>query len=148
TIAGKRDYKDPTGLVKSPLSGVAPRAYLGNYNVFPCEDCSAESIFIAKAVEDAVNDGMDIINMSLGGEAAVGFDLLVEVVNAASDVGVTMVVAAGNEGPGPMTIASPGIATKAITVGAVSNHHFIGMAMNIEVDGQKREVQIGTSEPG
>ncbi len=148
TIAGKRDYKDPTGLVKSPLSGVAPKAYLGNYNVFPCENCSAESIFIAKAVEDAVNDGMDIINMSLGGEAVVGFDLLVEVVNAASDVGVTMVVAAGNEGPDPMTIASPGIAAKSITVGAVTNHHFIGTAMNIEVDGQKREVMIGTSDPG
>jgi minor extracellular serine protease Vpr len=148
TIAGRSDYKDPTGIVKSRLSGVAPKAYLGNYNVFPCDNCSAESIFIAKAVEDAVNDGMDIINMSLGGEAIAGFDLLVEVVNAASDIGVTMVIAAGNEGPGPMTIASPGIASKAITVGAVTNNHFIGVAMNIEVDGQKREAQMGTSDPG
>lgn len=69
TIAGVEGYKDPTGAAKNPLSGVAPKAYLGNYNVFPCNDCSAESIHIAAAVEAAVRDGMDVANLSLGGEA-------------------------------------------------------------------------------
>ncbi|RAL25570.1 S8 family serine peptidase [Thermoflavimicrobium daqui] len=148
TIAGVEGYSDPSGTVKSKLSGVAPKAYLGNYNVFPCEDCSAESIHIAKAVEDAVNDGMEVVNMSLGGEATPGFDLLVEVVNAASDAGVSMVIAAGNEGPGAMTIGSPGIAEKAITVGAVTNNHLIGSTIKVKIDGTEKDVLVGVGEPG
>lgn len=148
TIAGISGYKDPTGTASGELSGVAPKAYIGNYNVFPCESCSAESIYIAKAIEDAVNDGMDVANMSLGGTAEPGFDLLVEVVNAASDAGMTMVIAAGNSGPFPMTIGSPGIADKAITVGAVSNKHFFGKSINITVDGEEREVPVGSADPG
>ncbi|MBA4492722.1 S8 family serine peptidase [Paenactinomyces guangxiensis] len=151
TIAGKAGYKDPTGLAGGTLSGVAPKAYLGNYNVFPCPDdepCSAESIHIAAAIEQAVNDGMDIANLSLGGTATPGFDLLVEVVNAASDAGMTMVIAAGNSGPGAMTVESPGIAEKAITVAAVSNNHFFGKSITVTVDGEERVVPVGSSDPG
>mgnify|MGYP001191699692 FL=1 len=148
TIAGVSGYADPAGRAKTPLSGVAPKAYLGNYNVFPCEDCSAESIYIAKAVEDAVRDGMDVANLSLGGTAEPGFDLLAEVVNAASDAGMTMVIAAGNEGPGPQTVASPGTADKVITVAAVSNKHFFGLPITVDLDGTERTLPVGTSEPG
>ncbi|PRX40707.1 peptidase inhibitor I9 [Planifilum fimeticola] len=148
TIAGVSGYADPQGRAKSPLSGVAPKAYLGNYNVFPCEDCSAESIYIAQAVEDAVRDGMDVANMSLGGTAEPGFDLLAEVVNAASDAGMTMVIAAGNEGPGPQTVASPGTADEAITVAAVSNGHFFGFPITVNLDGEEKVLPAGTSDPG
>ncbi|MBD1373172.1 S8 family serine peptidase [Hazenella sp. IB182357] len=148
TVAGIKNYKDPSGLAESKLSGVAPKAYLGNYNVFPCEDCSAESIHIAQAIEDAVNDGMDVANLSLGGPASTGFDLLVEVVNAASDAGMTMVISAGNSGPGPQTIGSPGIAENAITVGAVSNAHFFGKSIAITVDGEERILPVGSADPG
>ncbi|TCS92362.1 S8 family serine peptidase [Hazenella coriacea] len=148
TIAGISNYEDPTGVAKSKLSGVAPKAYLGNYNVFPCEDCSADDIYIVKAVEDALNDGMDVANLSLGGDASPGYDPLVEAVNAASDAGMTVVIAAGNDGPGPMTVGSPGIAEKVITVGAVSNKHFIGKSIDVTVDGEKRTVFVGSSDPG
>ncbi|MDR6227319.1 S8 family serine peptidase [Desmospora profundinema] len=148
TIAGVRDYKDPSGAAKTPLSGVAPRAYLGNYNVFPCESCRAQSIYIAAAVEDAVRDGMDVINMSLGGTAQPGFDLLAEIVNAATDAGVTVVISAGNSGPGPMTIGSPGTADKVITVAAVTNSHFIGLPINFTLDGESKTVGAATADPG
>ncbi|SFS99348.1 S8 family serine peptidase [Marininema halotolerans] len=148
TIAGINGYKDPSGVASSKLSGVAPKAYLGNYNVFPCDDCSAESIYIAKAIEDAVNDGMDVANLSLGGPATTGFDLLVNVVNGASDAGMTMAIAAGNEGPDPMTIGSPGIAEKAITVAAVSNAHFFGKSIKVKVDGEEKVLPVGSSSRG
>lgn len=148
TIAGVEGYKDPSGAAESPLSGVAPKAYLGNYNVFPCDDCSAESIHIAAAVEAAVKDGMDVANLSLGGEAEPGFDLLAEIVNAATDAGMTVVIAAGNEGPGSMTIGSPGTADKVITVGAVTNGHFIGTPIQVNVDGEERTLPVATSDPG
>ena len=55
------------GIVITGLSGVAHRAWLGNYNVFPSNQASARSVEIMQAIEDAVVDGMDVLNMSLGG---------------------------------------------------------------------------------
>src|SRR3989441_2775793 len=108
------------------LSGIAPKAYLGNYNVFPGNVLDASSHDIAKAVEAAVADGMDVLNLSLGGTAKPD-DVLVNAVNSATDAGVVVAIAAGNSGPGAGTIDSPGIADKVITVGASTNPHFIGI---------------------
>src|SRR5262249_7478689 len=49
-------------------SGVAPHALLGNYNVFPNDIESARSEDILNALQAAYEDGMDIVNMSLGGQ--------------------------------------------------------------------------------
>lgn len=51
------------------VSGVAPAAQLGNYNVFPGDDGDARED-ILNAMEAAHADGMDVINMSLGGSSA------------------------------------------------------------------------------
>src|SRR6266705_3966080 len=110
------------------LSGIAPKAFLGNYNVFPGNVLSASSHDIAKAVEAAVADGMDVLNLSLGGTARPS-DVLVNAVNSAVDAGVVVAIAAGNAGPGPGTVESPGIAVKVITVGASTNPHFIGISV-------------------
>src|SRR6266480_5220523 len=111
------------------LSGIAPKAYLGNYNVFPGNVLSASSHDIAKAVDAAVADGMDVLNLSLGGGARPN-DVLVNAVNSAVDAGVVVAIAAGNAGPGPGTVESPGIADKVITVGASTNPHFIGISVS------------------
>jgi subtilisin family serine protease len=120
TIAGKAHTSAP---MASDLSGVAPGAWLGNYNVFPGTVADAKSLFIAKAVEEAVADGMDVINLSLGGGAHQGKDILDMAVDAAADAGVVVAIAAGNEGPGYYTVGSPGTASNVITVAAVTNAH-------------------------
>jgi subtilisin family serine protease len=112
------------------LSGIAPKAYLGNYNVFPGNVLSASSHDIAKAVDAAVADGMDVLNLSLGGGARPN-DVLVNAVNSAVDAGVVVAIAAGNAGPGSGTVESPGIADKVITVGASTNPHFIGIPVTV-----------------
>jgi len=112
------------------LSGIAPKAFLGSYNVFPGNVLSASSHDIAKAVEAAVADGMDVLNLSLGGTANPD-DVLVNAVNSATDAGVVVAIAAGNAGPGAGTIESPGIADKVITVGATTNPHFIGVPVTV-----------------
>jgi minor extracellular serine protease Vpr len=112
------------------LSGIAPKAFLGNYNVFPGNVLSASSHDIAKAVEAAVADGMDVLNLSLGGTANPN-DVLVNAVNSATDAGVVVAIAAGNSGPGAGTVDSPGIADKVITVGASTNPHFIGVPATV-----------------
>jgi minor extracellular serine protease Vpr len=113
------------------LSGIAPKAFLGNYNVFPGNVLGASSHDIAKAVEAAVADGMDVLNLSLGAFPAPPSDVLVNAVNAATDAGVVVAIAAGNSGPSPGTIASPGVADKVITVGASTNPHFIGVPATV-----------------
>src|SRR6266702_1108301 len=112
------------------LSGIAPKAFLGSYNVFPGNVLGASSHDISKAVEAAVADGMDVLNLSLGGTANPD-DVLVNAVNAATDAGVVVAIAAGNAGPGAGTIESHGIADKVITVGASTNPHFIGIPTTV-----------------
>src|SRR2546425_7442358 len=111
------------------MSGVAPKAYLGNYNVFPGNILGATSLDIAMAVEAAVSDGMDVLNLSLGGGARPN-DVLVNAVNSAVNAGVVVAIAAGNAGPGVGTIESPGIASNVITVGASTDPHFVGIPVS------------------
>ncbi|RDU38240.1 hypothetical protein DRW41_01330 [Neobacillus piezotolerans] len=127
TIAGKAGTMPTLG--SKPMSGVAPGAYLGNYNVFPGDVADAKSLFIAKAVEEAVEDGMDVLNLSLGGTPHKGADLLDMAVNAAVDAGVVVAISAGNEGPGKYTVGSPGTADKVITVAAITNSRTFAMKL-------------------
>jgi subtilisin family serine protease len=129
-----RDHPVVTG-----LSGVAPRAWIGNYRVFNVPlplvgGDSAETPEIAKAFEDAVNDGMNVINFSGGGpETDPSRDAMIDVVKNVAAAGVVPVIAAGNDGDdfGPGSVGSPGSAPDAITVAAVSNSHFFGQPLNV-----------------
>lgn len=145
TIAGRAGTDAPSD---GGLSGVAPGAYLGSYNVFPGNVESAYDIFIAKAVEQAVIDGMDVLNLSLGGTAHRGQSLSDMTMNGAVDAGVVVAVAAGNEGPGYYTVGSPGTSDKVITVAATTNSHYFAVPMDVTVNGETQTVNVGTAEPG
>lgn len=122
------------GVTITGLSGIAPRVLLGDYNVFPgfgggfiAFDGSAFSHDIIAALEAAVADGMDVVNMSIGGRVQGPHDTLADATNATVDAGVIAAVAAGNSGPGDGTVESPGTAEKALTAGASTNPHFVGI---------------------
>jgi subtilisin family serine protease len=113
----------PSGRVRA--SGIAPSAYLGNYKVLtvPTADFGLDgnSPEIAKGIEEAVKDGMDVINLSLGEpEIEPTRDIVVQAINSAADAGVVPVIAAGNDfgEAGKGSVGSPGTAAKAITVAA------------------------------
>jgi subtilisin family serine protease len=115
----------PSGRVRA--SGIAPSAYLGNYKVLtvPTSDFGLDgnSPEIAKGIEEAVKDGMDVINLSLGEpEIEPTRDIVVQAINSAADAGVVPVIAAGNDfgDAGKGSVGSPGSAAKAITVAASS----------------------------
>jgi subtilisin family serine protease len=114
------------GVSIDDMSGIAPGAWLGNYNVFPGNVVNARSEDILNAVDAAIADGMDVLNLSLGGTFHGNNDLLAIGLDDAVDAGLVVAVAAGNSGPGPDTIESPGRARKVITVGASTNRHFVG----------------------
>ncbi len=105
------------------LTGVAPKAYLGIYKVFPGANGNTTEDAVLKALDDAVADGMDIVNISLGLEPTQrpADDLMVSAIEKASQAGVIIVKSAGNSGSLPNTITSPGTAPSAITVGAQRN---------------------------
>lgn len=107
------------------ISGVAPRAYLGNYKAMtiPTDQfgLNGNSPEIVAAIEAAVADGMDVINLSLGEpEIDPHSDIVAQAVNAAVDAGVVVVAAAGNEygENGEGSIGSPASALNAIAVAA------------------------------
>jgi minor extracellular serine protease Vpr len=114
------------GVSIDDMSGIAPGAWLGNYNVFPGDVVDARSEDILNAVDAAIEDGMDVLNLSLGGSFHGNNDLLATGLDNAVDAGVIVAVAAGNSGPGASTLESPGRARKVITVGASTNQHFVG----------------------
>ncbi|MGZ3667412.1 MAG: S8 family serine peptidase, partial [Ktedonobacterales bacterium] len=105
------------------ISGVAPRALLGSYNVFPGDVTNARSEDILNAMEAAYQDGFDIENMSLGGTYHGVLDLDSKAVDDLDQAGMVVAVAAGNSGPGHFTTESPGRAARALTAGAATVGH-------------------------
>ncbi len=125
------------------VSGVAPKAFLGNYKIFgsPGVNDVAFTDVIIRAIEDAIVDGMDVLTLSLGRVADYGpldncgnrpcdaraSAIQDYVVGTAARMGIPIVVPAGNTGdlgfnlPSFGTIESPGTAPAAITVGATTN---------------------------
>jgi subtilisin family serine protease len=114
------------GVMINSMSGIAPGAFLGNYNVFPGGVLNARNEDILNAVDAAIADGMDVLNLSLGGNYHGNNDLLAIGLDNAVDAGLVVAVAAGNSGPGAGTLESPGRARKVITVAASTNQHFVG----------------------
>ncbi len=114
------------------VSGVAPAARLGNYNVFPGDVGAASDEDLLDALEAAYRDGMDVINLSLGAPVERTQDPIVTAVNNLDESGVVVTVAAGNDGPGEGTVASPGTARRALTSGASTVGHFVGTAVTAD----------------
>ncbi|MGM1059923.1 S8 family serine peptidase [Saccharothrix sp. Mg75] len=102
---------------RAPYRGVAPDAGIIDAKVCSVSDCRES--WIAEGMAWAVEQGADVVNMSLGGTDSPGLDPLEEAVDALSaSSGALFVISAGNSGR-PGTIGSPGSADAALTVGAV-----------------------------
>lgn len=99
------------------IKGIAPDAEIVGLRI----TTKAEAIKALQwCVENKERLGLDVVNMSLGEVARRGhkFDPWSVAVQKATEAGLTVVVAAGNEGPDPNSISTPGIHPNAITVGA------------------------------
>jgi minor extracellular serine protease Vpr len=129
------------------IGGVAPQAYLGSYKVFgtPGVNDSAPEDAILQAIDDAVADGMDVINLSLGTDYAIllSQDVEVQALQQAVAAGVIVVASAGNNGPDPQTVSSPADAPSVIAVGASNNDRFFAGSV-ATTGGQTLEAVPGT----
>ncbi|HEX3394937.1 MAG TPA: S8 family serine peptidase [Acidimicrobiales bacterium] len=100
----------PTG-----IRGVAPGVSLRAYRVFGQGSGSASSFAIAKAIDQAVTDKCDLINMSLGGGQA--DPVLTAAVEDARAAGSLCIIAAGNDGRKPVSF--PAYDDRALAVSAM-----------------------------
>lgn len=101
------------------MKGVAPEADLYAYRALG-PGGSGSSIQVIAAMEQALKDGVDIMNLSLG-NIVNGPDYPTSIaVNRATDLGVAVVIANGNNGPNHWTVGAPATATKSIAVGALA----------------------------
>jgi uncharacterized protein (TIGR03437 family) len=129
--------------VNSPvgtISGVAPKAWIGNYKIFgsPGVNDFTSSDVVMQAMEQAYLDGMDIALLGAGtlpatwlptdsgatcnSSAGVPCDPMAAALQNAIAGGLTIIVPAGNDGEnGVDTINTPGTITGVITVGASTN---------------------------
>ena len=117
----------------SPLTGVSPGSWLGNYRVLDDTGSGSLSSFMA-ALQDAVNDGMNVVNYSAGGpvtDSGLETGPEARAIAAAVSAGVVVVIAAGNAGPEQGTIGDPGVAPSAITVGSNNNERFFDFALTV-----------------
>ena len=101
------------------LTGVSPNCKLAGYKVFK-KDAGAEDFHILQAMQQAANDKVDLINMSLG--SASGFDhgILEEATEALYQLGILTIAANGNDGDqGLYMSGAPAIASNTIAVASV-----------------------------
>jgi serine protease AprX len=102
--------------------GIAPEASLYVAKVLMANGSGMMSDVMA-GIEWAVEQGVHVIGLSLGGPAPCdGTDALSETCDAAVEAGVVVCAAAGNQGPGERTVGSPGCARQVITVGASTDN--------------------------
>ncbi len=139
------------------ITGLAPKAFLGNYKVFgsPGIIDGAYTDAIIKALEDAFKDGMDVVNISSGGptfSAPLENDAFCTAlfgtsqcdpeaiaVENAVESNMVVVAAGGNEGQNGFfngvytydTTGSPAYAPDAIAVAATGNSHQPSQSIHI-----------------
>lgn len=101
--------------------GVAPQADLYAVRVF---GCSGNTNVVTEAIDWAVANGMDVINMSLGsdfgnvGNGNAGSLAEQQAVANAAAAGIIVVISSGNSGPTPYITGAPGVFPGAISVAA------------------------------
>ncbi len=127
-----------------PVSGIAPGAHVVAYRV--CLDAGCYSSDSVAAVEQAIEDGVDVINFSISGGSAAYADAVELSFLDAYAAGIMVNTSAGNAGPGAATANHAGPWTN--TVGAsTSDRHFL-TELRLSADGADLDLTGATITDG
>ncbi|MES5844803.1 MULTISPECIES: S8 family serine peptidase [unclassified Bacillus cereus group] len=99
------------------IKGVAPNASILAYRVMN-DGGTGTTDDIIQGIERAIQDGADVLNLSLGQDLNVPDQPVTLTLERAAKLGVTAVVSNGNDGPKPWSVDAPGNASSVISVGA------------------------------
>lgn len=105
------------GLDRDLVSGIAPRAHLAAYKV--CGERGCYQSDSAAAIQQAILDGVDVLNFSISGGMDPFTDVVAQAFLDAYNAGVFVAASAGNRGPGVNTV---GHRAPWVTTVAASTH--------------------------
>jgi hypothetical protein len=113
TTAGGNEGVQATGLAAAlgKISGIAPRARIAAYKVCWADQPTGGGCWgtdSVSAIDQAVADGVDVINFSISGSRTNFRDAVEIAFMFAADAGVFVAASAGNSGPTTSTVAHPG----------------------------------------
>ncbi|KAF9288891.1 hypothetical protein BGZ68_010424 [Mortierella alpina] len=128
-VAARNEGPHALGLQR--FVGVAPDATLGAYRVFGCDGEVGDDVLLA-AMKAAYRDGMDIVNLSLGGSSSWPEEPFATACSAYIQKGMHIAIANGNDGEeGLFEDGAPATASGAVAVGSVDNTNFLGPAADL-----------------
>ena len=117
--------------VAHSVNGIAPDVSFYGYRVCAPAPVNCTGVAQINALEASMDpngdgdlsDRVDVINMSLGGDygstdTSGGTQLLIQ---RAVELGVSMVISAGNDGPNPFIVGGPSTTPNALSVGAMTH---------------------------
>ncbi len=136
--------------IERTISGMAPHAHIIAYDV--CNDDGCQGASILAAIEDAIADGVQVINYSIGADSAANpwvEDDDIAFLNALK-AGVLPVTSAGNAGPNASTIGTPAGSPWMLSVGNTTHNRFmsdISISLANEADLQNVPAIQGDGTP-
>ena len=128
------------GIQRGPLAGVAPGAQILSYKVCGHQGCFASDS--AAAVEQAIVDGADVINFSIGGGDSGAPDPVDVAFLDAYNAGILVSASAGNSGPGASTVEH--FWPWYMTVAASTQQRQFQSTLTVTADGQTLSL-VGSS---
>lgn len=132
------------GVPYGMVSGIAPRAHVVMYKGCGLEGCFNSDTLAG--VEQAILDGVDVLNFSIsGGENPYG-DVVSLGFFDAYNAGILVTPSAGNEGPGPDTVGHREPWT--LTVGATTTDRSFSGEMTLTAGGASLTVEGATITDG
>ena len=140
------------------MSGVAPRARIAVYKVCwdgpiitdnPADDDNGcfNSDSMA-AIDQAVADGVDVINFSIGGASTNFASLDAVAFLFAADAGVHVATSAGNSGPELATVGAPGVVPWLTSVGAVNDNQNFALGIDVAAPASVAGLKIAIEGAG
>ncbi|GAB3221080.1 serine protease Vpr [Glycomyces halotolerans] len=103
------------------VTGAAPGVEFGAYKVFGCEGSTSAEV-ILQALERALADGMDVVNLSIGQPFQWPEYPTAEAADALVDEGVVVIASIGNSGEaGVFSASAPGVGVDVIGVASTDN---------------------------
>lgn len=149
TAVGNYGVETPDG---GTISGMAPRARVAVYKV--CwdapdpDDSGCFSSDSMAAIDQAVADGVDVINFSVGGSSTTfnGPDDIAFLY--AADAGVFVATSGGNRGPGAGTIGTPSGVPWITTVAAAEDNESFGTGLRLDAPADMAAIYEGREGNG
>lgn len=96
------------GLAQGVAKGGSPSSRIAMYKACSLGGCAGSTVL--KAIDDAINDGVDIISISIGMSSIFQSDFLSDPIAVgafhANQKGVLVVCSGGNDGPDPFTVVN------------------------------------------